>query len=79
LLSLKEREERLRKYHPDFRDGSKREIRVGPSKDMHLPEIVSLLEAKSRVNPDTIDLTQIAYETDVLVIGGGERGLRLHS
>ena len=32
LLSLKEREERLKKYHPDFREGSRREIRVVPSK-----------------------------------------------
>ncbi len=75
LLSLKEREERLKKYHPDFREGSRREIRVGPSKGYSIsPEIVNLLEAKSRVNPDTIDLTKIAYETDVLVIGGGGAG-----
>jgi succinate dehydrogenase / fumarate reductase flavoprotein subunit/L-aspartate oxidase len=75
LLSLKEREERLRKYHPDFKEGSRREIRVGPSKGYSIsPEIVDLLEAKSRVNPDTIDLTKIAYETDVLVIGGGGAG-----
>ena len=75
LLSLKEREERLKKYHPDFKEGSRREIRVGPSKGYAIsPEIVDLLEAKSRVNPDTIDLTKIAYETDVLVIGGGGAG-----
>ena len=75
LLSLKEREERLKKYHPDFREGSRREIRVGPSKGYAIsPEIVNLLEAKSRVNPDTIDLGKIAYETDVLVIGGGGAG-----
>jgi succinate dehydrogenase / fumarate reductase flavoprotein subunit/L-aspartate oxidase len=75
LLSLKEREERLRKYHPDFKEGSRKEIRVGPSKGYAIsPEIVNLLEAKSRVNPDTIDLTKITYETDVLVIGGGGAG-----
>ncbi len=75
LLSLKEREERLRKYHPDFREGSKREIRVGPSKGYAIsPEIVSLLEARSRVNPDAIDLTKVDYETDVLIIGGGGAG-----
>ena len=32
LLSLKEREERLRKYHPDFIEGARKEIRVGPNK-----------------------------------------------
>ena len=75
LLSLKERQERLEKYHPDFKAGSKREIRVGPSKGYAIsPEIVDLLEARSRLNPDLIDLSKIAYETDVLVIGGGGAG-----
>jgi len=75
FLSLKGREERLRRCHPDFKEGSRREIRVGPSKGYAIsPEIVDLLEAKSRVNPDLIDLNKIAYETDVLVIGGGGAG-----
>jgi len=75
LLSLKEREERLRKYHPDFRGGSRKEIRIGPSKGYAIsPEIVDLLEAKSRVNPDLIDLNKVAYETDVLILGGGGAG-----
>ena len=75
MLSLKEREERLRKYHPDFKEGSRREIRVGPSKGYAIsPEIVRLLEAKSRVNPDVIDLNKIAYETDILILGGGGAG-----
>jgi len=75
LLSLKEREERLKKYHPDFKEGSRKEIRVGPNKGYAIsPEIVDLLEAKSRINPDVIDLIKIAYETDVLIIGGGGAG-----
>jgi succinate dehydrogenase/fumarate reductase flavoprotein subunit len=75
VLSLKEREERLRKYHPDFVQGARKEIRVGPNKGYAIsPEIGSLLEAKSRVNPDLIDLNKIAYETDVLIIGGGGAG-----
>jgi succinate dehydrogenase / fumarate reductase flavoprotein subunit/L-aspartate oxidase len=75
MLSLKEREERLRKYHPDFVEGARKEIRVGPNKGYAIsPEIVRLLEAKSRVNPDVVDLTKISYETDVLIIGGGGAG-----
>jgi len=35
---------------------------------------VNLLEAKSRVNPDVIDLNKMAYETDVLILGGGGAG-----
>ena len=74
MLSLREREERL-KFHPDYQEGSRREIRVGPSKGYAIsPEIVDLLEARSRVNPDQIDLSQIDYETDVLIIGGGGAG-----
>jgi succinate dehydrogenase/fumarate reductase flavoprotein subunit len=75
LLSLKEREERLKKYHPDFKEGSREEIRLGPNKGYAIsPEIVNLLEAKSRVNPDLIDLTKVTYETDVLILGGGGAG-----
>ncbi len=36
--------------------------------------MVQLLEAKSRIDPDRIDLTKISYETDVLIIGGGGAG-----
>jgi succinate dehydrogenase/fumarate reductase flavoprotein subunit len=75
LLSLKEREERLKKYHPDFVEGARKEIRVGPNKGYAIsPEIVGLLEARSRVNPDTIDLTKVAYESDVLILGAGGAG-----
>ncbi|MGQ9508345.1 MAG: FAD-binding protein [Thermodesulfobacteriota bacterium] len=75
LLSLKEREEILRKYHPDFIEGTRREIRVGPNKGYAVPhEYVDILEAKSRVDPDLVDLTKVTYETDVLIIGGGGAG-----
>jgi succinate dehydrogenase/fumarate reductase flavoprotein subunit len=74
LLSLREREERL-KYHPDYKGESRREIRVGPNKGYAIPhEIVDLLEARSRVDPEEIDLSAIDHETDVLIIGGGGAG-----
>jgi len=74
MLSLQEREERL-KFHPDYKKESRREIRVGVAKGYAIsPEIVELLEARSRVDPDQIDLSEIEYETDVLVIGGGGAG-----
>jgi succinate dehydrogenase/fumarate reductase flavoprotein subunit len=68
-LTLAEREEILRAYHPDYQPESRREIRVGPSKGY-----VDLLEARSRIDPDTIDLSKGTDETDVLVIGGGGAG-----
>ncbi len=73
-LSLQEREERL-KFHPDYKEDTRREIGVGPNKGYAIsPEIVDLLEAKSRVDPDHVDLSEIEYETDVLIIGGGGAG-----
>jgi succinate dehydrogenase/fumarate reductase flavoprotein subunit len=74
-LSLEERESRLREFHPDAKEGSRTPIRVGPNKGYAIsPEIVSLLEARSRVDPDRVDLSKWDYETDVLVIGGGGAG-----
>ena len=48
---------------------------MGPSKGYSVSnELVSLLEAKSRVNPDGIDLEDVALTADVLIIGGGGAG-----
>jgi succinate dehydrogenase/fumarate reductase flavoprotein subunit len=74
-LTLDERKIRLEKYHPDFRPGALRELQVGPSKGYPVAqEIADTFEARSRVDPDKIDLNEIHYETDVLVIGGGGAG-----
>ena len=70
-MSLEEREEVL-KYHPDYIEAGKREIKVGQNKGYRIAhEFADLLEARSRVDPDTVDLSRADYETDVLVIGGG--------
>ena len=74
-LKLEEREPVLRNFHPDFIEGTRREIKVGPSKGYAISnEIVDLLEAKSRVNPYLINLLDPDFETDVLVIGAGGAG-----
>jgi len=74
FLSLEERKKIL-DYHPDFKEEGRREIKVGPSKGYRIAhEMVDVLEAKSRVNPDLVDLSHADYETDVLVIGGGGAG-----
>ena len=73
-LSLEDRQKRLR-YHPDYRDETRREIRIGPSKGYRIcHEMVDLLESKSRLKPGAIDLSRPDVETDVLVIGGGGAG-----
>ena len=74
FLSLDERKERL-KFHPDFKEEGRRPLQVGASKGYAIAhEIADLLEATSRVDPAKVDLANPAYETDVLVIGGGGAG-----
>jgi len=74
FLSLDERKKRL-EFHPDFKEEGRRALKVGPSKGYAIAhELADLLEAKSRVNPDLVDLTTPTYETDVLIIGGGGAG-----
>jgi len=74
FMSLEERQDIL-KFHPDFKDEGRREIKIGPSKGYRIAhEMVDLLEAGARVDPDKVDLSQVDYETDVLVIGGGGAG-----
>ncbi len=74
-LTLDERKVRLEKYHPDYRAGALRELKIGPSKGYSVSqEIADQFEARSRIDPDKIDLNEVHYETDVLVIGGGGAG-----
>ena len=74
-LSLDERKEVLELYHPDVKEEGRREIRMGANKGYRIcHEMVDLLEARSRLNPDKLDLSKWDYETDVLVIGGGGAG-----
>lgn len=74
-LTEEEIEEVLNKYHPDYKPEAKRAVKVGPNKgDKMNHEVVDLLEAYPHINPDDIDLTNIEYDVDVLVIGGGGAG-----
>ena len=74
-LSMDEREEVLSKFHPDYQKDAKRIVRVGPNKgDSLQDQVVGLLESKSIIRPDKVDLGAVNHETDVLVIGGGGAG-----
>jgi len=74
-LSLEERSQVLKKFHPDFMEGTRRKLRVGPSKGYEITrEYADILEARSRLDPEHFDLSQPDYEVDVLVIGGGGAG-----
>ena len=74
-LTLAEREEMLKKFHPDYKAEGRREVRVGPNKGERFPEeVVELLESKSRIDPKKADLNAVDFSTDVLIIGGGGAG-----
>ena len=65
----------LRTFHPDYVESGFRDLRIGPNKGgKTLCELADALEGRSRVDPQTFDLSRVDYETDVLVIGGGGAG-----
>jgi succinate dehydrogenase/fumarate reductase flavoprotein subunit len=65
----------LQEFHPDFRAEGMRPVRVGPNTGDRVPnEFAEQLEARSRIDPDAFDLSQVDYDVDVLVIGGGGGG-----
>jgi len=75
LMSLEERAAILQKFHPDHKEEGRRELKVGASKGYSIAhEFADLLEARSRVAPDLVDLANVDMETDVLIIGGGGAG-----
>jgi len=73
-MSLQEREEILR-YHPDYREEGRRPLAAGPNKGYRVAhEFADILEARSRVAPDMVNLSAVDFETDILIIGGGGAG-----
>src|SRR4030067_2499327 len=75
MLSLKERQELLQGFHPDYREGGRREVRGGVNQGERVPhELADLFEGESVVRPEEVDLTHVREEVDVLVIGGGGGG-----
>jgi len=75
MMSPADKQEILRKFHPDFIPEGMRELKVGPNKGTRTPnELANLLEGHSRLRSSELDLEQIDYDTDVLIIGGGGAG-----
>jgi len=72
-FSAGERDQLIKKYHPDSRESAYRLLTFGPNVgDKTVRELAALLEGDSPVPADA-DLTP-AYSTDVLVVGGGGAG-----
>jgi succinate dehydrogenase/fumarate reductase flavoprotein subunit len=74
-MSAEEREEILATYHPDYKEGGKRPLKVGTSRGEILHhETADLIEARPQIDPDSVDLSSIDHDVDVLIIGGGGAG-----
>ncbi len=74
-MTAEEKEELLKKFHPDYREDGFQEIKVGPNKGEKAPfELGTLLHSNSRILNVPIDLNKVDYDVDVLVIGGGGAG-----
>ncbi len=76
-MNAAERKDILNRFHPDFMENSRREVRIGPNKgEMMTTEVTEILEAHSMVTPSLMDLhlKEPDFETDILIIGGGGAG-----
>jgi succinate dehydrogenase/fumarate reductase flavoprotein subunit len=74
-MSLVERDEVLNNFHPDYKKEGKRQLKVGSSKEELMPhEFADVIEAHPLLQPGDVDLNQIDYDVDILIIGGGGAG-----
>ena len=74
-LSPEEKLEILKKNHPDYIESGFRTINLGVNKEQKVPlELANLIEAKSRIEMDKINLQKIDYDVDVLIVGAGGAG-----
>ena len=75
-MNAEEKQQILRDWHPDYKMDQKRKLKIGTSTGELMPnEVADTLEAHSVIRPEDIDLSNVAYDVDVLVIGAGGAGL----
>ena len=74
-MSAQEKDELLKNFHPDYRQDGFVYLAVGPYKGDKVPtELGNLLHGKSSILGQDINLDDIYYDTDVLIISGGVTG-----
>ena len=74
-MTAEEKQTLLQNFHPDYIESAYETLQVGVNKgDKVLHELANLLQGKSRVLDMNINLDEVAYDVDVLVIGGGGAG-----
>ena len=74
-MTPEERDEVLRRFHPDYIEQAMREIRIGRSQGMRTPlEMADVLEGPAQLDPASFQPGAPDVACDVLVIGGGGAG-----
>ena len=74
-MTAEEKDTLLATYHPDYKDGEFRTLKIGPNAGEKVPtELAELLQAHSRIKADSVNLDNPDYDVDVLIIGGGGAG-----
>ena len=74
-MTPQEREEVLRRFHPDYIADATRAIRLGSCKGDRTPlELADVLEAPPQIDPETFAIQEEELRTDVLIVGGGGAG-----
>ncbi len=74
-MTAKQKEDLLAQYHPDYKQSEFAKLSIGPNKGEKVPvELCEMLQAHSRITAADVDLSNVKYDVDVLVIGGGGAG-----
>jgi succinate dehydrogenase/fumarate reductase flavoprotein subunit len=74
-MTAEEREDVLKKFHPDYKPESRRQVHIGPNKgELLTTEVADILESHSRIESKLFDLKTPDYETDILIVGAGGAG-----
>ncbi len=75
-MTADEKQQILEDYHPDWKMEQKRELKIGRSKEQLMPhEVADILESHPSIDPNKINLDEINYDVDVLIVGAGGAGL----
>ena len=74
-MTAQEKDDLLAAYHPDYKKSEFATLKVGPNKGESVPhELCELLQSHSRISAGDVDLNDVRYDVDVLIIGGGGAG-----
>jgi len=74
-MNAEEKQNILNDFHPDYQENAFETIKIGANAGHKAPvELCEMLHSNSRVLNMNLDLKNPAFETDVLIIGGGGAG-----